>query len=77
MNQPAFWDDSLNSNKIMQELKSLKSTVDPFEKGLKKINDLKELTEISSDDPEFLKQIEQELSVLRSEEHTSELQSQR
>ena len=75
MNQPAFWDDSVNSNKLMQELKALKSTVEPLEKGLKKISDLKELTEISSDDPEFLRQIEKELSSLEKEIHAVELQA--
>lgn len=48
----------------MQELKQLKSAVEPYQKSLEKLKELKELAEISAEDQEFLKQIETELASL-------------
>ncbi len=75
MNQPTFWDDSAHSNKLMRELKALKSIVEPFEKFSKRFSDVKELMEISRNDPEFLQQIESEISSLEKEIHTIEIQT--
>lgn len=75
MSQPSFWDDSVNSNKLLKEMKVLKSIVDPVEAGMKKFNDLKEFIEISSDDLEFLEHIEKELSTLEKEIQAIEIQA--
>ncbi len=64
MSQPNFWDDSEQSNKLMKELKYIKSCVDPFKNGLEKLTELKELLDVSEGDQEFLKQIETELTTL-------------
>jgi len=75
MNQPNFWDDSENSNKLMRDLKFLKGCVEPFEDGLKRVGELKELLEISVDDPEYLKQIEVDLKTLETEVDALEFKS--
>ncbi|HLD70079.1 MAG TPA: PCRF domain-containing protein, partial [Candidatus Omnitrophota bacterium] len=64
MNQPTFWDDSAHSNKLMRELKILKSIVEPFEKFSRRLSDVRELTQISQEEPEFVRQIESELNAL-------------
>lgn len=64
MNQPNFWDDSEQSNKLMKELKYLKGCVEPYTTGLEKLTELKELTEMSEGDQEFLGQVQSELAVL-------------
>ncbi len=75
MNQPTFWDDSAHSNKLMRELKVLKSIVEPFEKFSKRLSDVRELTQISQDEPEFVRQIEDELNSLEKEIHAIEIQA--
>lgn len=67
MSQPAFWDDTSNSGKLVQELKALKAVTEPFAHSVKKLADLKELTGISQAEADFLKQIENELGSLESE----------
>ena len=59
----------------MRELKVLKSTVDPFEKSVKKLSDLKELTDISDEDAEFLVQIQKDLNALTKEIDHLEIQA--
>lgn len=75
MTQANFWDDSLNANKLMRELKYLKNCVDPFEEGLKKLDDCKEMVAISKEEPEMLEQIHKELSSLEKDVHIVEIQS--
>ena len=59
-----FWDDTTKANKMMRELKYLKSCVEPFADSEKKLSDLVELTEMSRDDEELLKQILTEVEDL-------------
>ena len=75
MSQPAFWSDNANAHKTMQELKTLKSAVEPFQKGLKKLGELKELTEISADDAALIEQILGELNLLEKEVSALEIQT--
>lgn len=75
MNQPNFWDDSANSNKLMKELKYLKGCVEPFDQGLKKVEELKELAEISADDQDMLGQVKDELDKLSKDIDALEIQS--
>lgn len=67
MTSPDFWDDATAANKVMADLRYCKSCVDPYEKSVKKLADLKELSELSSGDEEMLAQIESELVVLEEE----------
>jgi len=64
MSQQNFWENQETSNKVLRELKFLKDCVDPFEKNTAKIQELRELAEISAEEEEFLKQIQAELGVL-------------
>ena len=75
MNQPHFWEDSTQANKLMSQLKYLKGCVDPFDNSVKKVADLKELVDISEDEPEFLSQIQTEMSALEKEVNATELQA--
>jgi peptide chain release factor 2 len=75
MTQPNFWDDSLNANKLMKELKYLKGCVEPFENSFTKLEELKEMLGISKDEPDMLEQIAQELAALESDVNTVEIQS--
>ena len=50
MSQAGFWDDSENSTKIVKQLKSLKSSVEPWEIAFKKFNELNELCAIVAAD---------------------------
>ena len=42
MSDPGFWDDAGNSAKVVKQLKSLKSTVEPWEIVFNKYQELKE-----------------------------------
>ena len=75
MSEAAFWNDSVKANKLMRELKALKATVEPFQKNIKKLEDLKELAAISAGDPQFLQQIEGELVLLEAEISALEIQA--
>jgi peptide chain release factor 2 len=67
MNAQNFWDDAAAANKEMSQLRYCKSCVDPYEKSVKKLTDLKELSELSVDDEQMLDQIQQELAGLEKE----------
>ena len=75
MTQANFWDDSTHANKLMRELKYLKNCVEPFEKGFKKIEECKEMVVLSSEDPEMLEQIQQELLQIDKDIRVVEIQS--
>ena len=75
MNASDFWDDQKKANKMMKELKYLKGCVEPFVEGIKKLNDLKELAEMSEDDEELLTQITTEIDQLETETNATEIQS--
>ncbi|VAW45291.1 Peptide chain release factor 2 @ programmed frameshift-containing [hydrothermal vent metagenome] len=74
MNAPDFWNDTEKSNKLMKEMKYLKGCVEPFLEGVKKVEELKELAEISEDDEELLTQIQKELTMLVQEIDKTEFQ---
>ncbi len=75
MTQANFWDDSSNANKLMRELKYLKSCIEPFEEGFKKLEECKEMATLSKDESEMLEQIQQELSSLEEDVNKVEIQS--
>ena len=70
-----FWSDSLNANKLMHELKYLKGCIEPLENGFKKLEECREMIEVSKDDPEMLEQIHQELTSLEKDINAVEIQS--
>ncbi len=61
MAEEGFWNDQNAANKRMQQLRNLKNIVDPYHDALKRINDSKELLELSGEDQSLGKQIEQEV----------------
>ncbi len=75
MNESSFWDDSAKANKAMQDLKALKSLVEPFESNTKKVLELKELIDLSDIEPEFVSQIEEEVKILEKEIGQLEIQT--
>jgi peptide chain release factor 2 len=46
MSEPRFWDDADNSTKIVKQLKSVKSAVEPWENAFKKYQEAQELSSI-------------------------------
>jgi peptide chain release factor 2 len=46
MSEPGFWDDPQASGRVVRQLKSLKSSVEPWENAFKKYQELKEFSEI-------------------------------
>ena len=46
MSEPGFWDDSEKSTKIVRQLKTLKSTVEPWNTATNKYRELQELADI-------------------------------
>jgi len=75
MERPDFWDDSTQSNKVMRELKYLKSCVDPLVQDTQKLAELKELAAISHDDAQYLQQIKAEIDGMMHRVERIELQS--
>jgi len=65
MSASGFWNESQKANKVIQELKELKSKIEPWEESKKQYEELKGLSEIieSSDEPSIL-QIQKELESL-------------
>jgi len=76
MSQAGFWQDSENANRTVQELKILKSYIEPWQEQYRKYEDLRELIEIIEiDDEVSLKQIEQDLQILSKEIQNLELKA--
>lgn len=76
MSHPGFWNDQQSSNKLVQELKGLKSIVDPWQKHKEKSQELEELIEISDpQDQSFLNQIKKEIDNFSNELVDLELKS--
>lgn len=61
MSGQGFWDDSSQANKTMQELKSLKNIVEPYESCVKRINEASEFLALASEDPSIEKQLTDEV----------------
>lgn len=75
MNEVGFWENQDKANKVVRELKYVRSIVDPFERLSQKIDELEELADICSEDPESVEEVFQELSDLEPEINELETQS--
>lgn len=76
MSHPGFWNDQQSSNKLVQELKGLKSIVEPWQSHKEKCQELEELIEISDpQDQSFLNQIKKEVDNFSQELVDLELKS--
>jgi len=68
MSHSGFWDDSEESTKVVKQLKSLKSTIEPWDTAFKKYQELKELTDILKDeDKELIADLTQNINILFQE----------
>jgi peptide chain release factor 2 len=75
MSHSGFWQDQQNANRLVQELKSLKAIVEPWQKHREKYQELKEFIQISDQDSSFLNQIKQEIEEFKKELVDLELKS--
>lgn len=64
MSQEGFWDNSAESNKLMQELKGLKGIVEPFGTSEKRIAEAEEFLDLAGQDQEIMKQLADESASL-------------
>lgn len=68
MAEPKFWDDAENSGRLIKQLKSLKSNVEPWEDAFKKYQELKELASILKDtDQELIADLARNIELLTAE----------
>ncbi len=75
MTQGGFWDDQNKANRIMRDLKTLKSVVEPFHDCIKRADEAKELLEMAGDDTAMVAQIEAEVSAINAAIEYTELQA--
>jgi len=76
MSESGFWQDTQTANKIVQELKELKSCIEPWQEQYKKYEELRELIEITDkEDEAFLKQIEHNLQTISEQIQDLELKA--
>lgn len=75
MTQGGFWDNQPLANKLMQDLKTLKSVVEPYHDCVKRTGDAQELLEISGDDASMTAQIEAEVVAINAVIEQTELQA--
>ena len=75
MSGQGFWDSQEQSNKIMQELKSLKNVVEPFTDCVKRVNEAKEFLSLAQDDPGMAQQLSDEAAALKIQIDALELEA--
>ncbi len=67
LNASDFWNSQEAANKVLSELKYLKSVVEPFESLLQKVDDFDELADICSEDADSLAEVYRDLCALEPE----------
>ena len=68
MSEPSFWNDSEKSSRVVKQLKSLKSSVEPWQLANLKFKELNELAQISSvSDKELLEGINGDIEILEKQ----------
>ncbi|MDD5044013.1 MAG: peptide chain release factor 2 [Candidatus Omnitrophica bacterium] len=76
MSEAGFWEDNEGSTKIIQELKNLKNSVEPFEKLAQKHKESVELTAIlKEEDKDLVAHIDSDLIALQQELEKLEFKS--
>ena len=77
MNDPEFWNDQDEAQKVIAELKQLKALVDPVQELEKETEDLKALFELAEeeDDEETRQEVDQTLADLEKRMEKMELRS--
>ena len=68
MSTAGFWDNAETSTKVVKQLKSLKSTIEPWQTAFKKYQELKELLDILKDqDQELIADLTRDIDILLEE----------
>ena len=67
MNASDFWNNQDAANKVVRELKYLRSIVEPFERLSHKVDDLDELADICSEDQDSVQEVFDELNALETD----------
>jgi peptide chain release factor 2 len=75
MNAPDFWDNQDMANKILRELKYVRAIVEPFERLQLRVEELEELADICSEDPDSVKEVYEELCQLEPDLNALESKS--
>lgn len=77
MAEPSFWNDNERAREVIQEVKKLKDTVEPFDRLWAKVQSLRELEELLELEPDaaMAGEVEQELTVLDDEIPAFELRA--
>jgi len=76
MSRPGFWEETENSTKTVKQLKSLQSSVEPWETALKKYQEFKELTGILKEqDKELIADLDKGINLLLNEVDKLEFQT--
>lgn len=76
MSAAGFWDDSEKSTKVVRQLKSLKSSIEPWVSAFNKYQELKELVDIlSEEDKELVADLTKNINVLLNEVNKLEFQT--
>jgi peptide chain release factor 2 len=76
MSTAGFWDDAVNSAKVVTQLKNLKSAVDPWQLIFKKHQELQELANmLKIQDQEFILDLERNVTTLLKEVDELEFKS--
>ena len=75
MAEPGFWDDQDKANKRMQELRSLKNIVEPFNDCVKRAAEAREFLFLADGDEGMVSQIAGDINVLRAQIEALELQA--
>lgn len=65
MSEPDFWQDNLSANKLVQEQKALRETIEPWQEAEKKFLELKEFSGIADEDSGIIQQIASGLQELK------------
>ncbi len=77
MTQAGFWDDQENARAVVQDVKTLKGWVDPFDSLVSRVASARELEELLSAEPDeaMLKDLDREVAATEGELRAFELKS--
>ncbi len=77
MTEPGFWDDNARARGVIQEIKTLKEVVEPFDRLDEKIKELLEVEQLLELEPDesMAQEVERELAVIDTELPAFELRS--
>ena len=77
MSEPDFWNDQEKAQTVLQDVKSLRTWVDPYDRISARVTSALELDELlaADEDPEMSGELESEMDTIRAELDSFELKS--